>query len=68
MVSIIIPDETLQIYKPKDLFVASTKISNNFNFEYRNNQLIIKLKKDALSKEWIYQITKLLEAPFVKEK
>lgn len=68
LVSIIIPDETLQIYKPKDLFVASTKISNNFNFEYRNNQLIIKLKKDALSKEWIYQITKLLEAPFVKEK
>ena len=60
MVSVIIPDEALKIYSPKDIFLASTKVSKDFNFEYKNNQLIVRLNKNVDSKDWIYKFTKLL--------
>lgn len=62
MVSVIIPDEVLKIYSPKDLFLASTKISKDFSFDYKNNQLVVKLTKEADSKDWIYKFTKLLSS------
>ena len=60
MVTIIIPDESLKVYKPQDIFARSVKISKNFDFEYRNNQLIVRYKKDLDNKEWIYKFTSLL--------
>ena len=60
MVTIIIPDESLKVYKPQDIFARSVKISKNFDFEYRNNQLIVRYKKDLDNKEWIYKFTRLL--------
>ena len=61
IVTIIIPKETLEIVSPKNIFLASVNISKDFQFEYRNNQLVIKLKKDIGNREWIYKVTRLLE-------
>ena len=42
--------------------MKSLKVSEKFEFEYKNRQLIIKLKKEPLDKEWIYLYSKLFTA------
>ena len=60
VVTVIIPSDTLKRYKPQDIFMQSAKVSKNFEFEYKNNQLIVRYKKDMDNKEWIYKFTALL--------
>ena len=61
MVTIIIPEKGLENVDAKNLFLTSINISKDFQFDYRNKQLIIKLKKDLNNRNWIYKITDLLE-------
>jgi transcription-repair coupling factor (superfamily II helicase) len=44
------------------IFMEATKISGDINFEYKNQKLIIKIKKQPKDKEWIFQLTALLES------
>lgn len=60
VVTMIIPSETLEKIKAEEFFISSTNISNKFDFEYKNRQLIIRLKKEPSDKMWIYQFSKLL--------
>lgn len=60
VVTMIIPSETLEKIKAEEFFISSTSISNKFDFEYKNRQLIIRLKKEPSDKIWIYQFSKLL--------
>ena len=61
-VTVIIPEETLKGLRAEDIFMKSLKVSEKFEFEYKNRQLIIKLKKEPLDKEWIYLYSKLFTA------
>lgn len=59
-VSVIIPNETLEKVKAEQFFMSSVEVNDKFDFEYKNRQLIIKLRKEPLDKEWIYFYSKLL--------
>jgi len=58
---IISKNKTLEL-KPDRLFMAATKISKNIEFEYKNEQIIIKIKKEAKDKSWIFYLTELLDS------
>ncbi len=45
----------------ENLFYESTKISGKFNFQYKNNSILITLLKASLDKNYIYYIEQLLE-------
>ncbi len=45
----------------ENLFYESTKISGKFNFQYKNNSILIILLKASLDKNYIYYIEQLLE-------
>ena len=49
------------------LFIESTKITTKFNFNYKNESIIITLLKANLDKDYIYYIEELLELIY-KEK
>lgn len=66
-VTVIIPEIILRDLKAEDIFLESIKISEKFEFEYKNRQLIVKLKKEPLDKEWIYMYSKLFTA-LIKKK
>lgn len=59
LITVIIPEEILEKIKAEEFFIASTNISKKFEFEYKKRQLIIKLKKEPLDKNWIYLFSKL---------
>lgn len=59
-VSVIIPNEILEKIKAEEFFLPSLEVNDKFNFEYKNRQLIIKLKKEQYDKQWIYYYSKLL--------
>lgn len=61
LVSVIIPEEKSNNIDGQKLFIDAYKIDRNFNFEYRNRQIIIKLSKKLNDKSWIYSMTSLLE-------
>lgn len=42
------------------LFMSATKISNQIDFEYKNDQIIIKIKKEPKDKTWIFILSDLL--------
>lgn len=44
------------------MFLNATKISNKIDFEYKNEQIIIKIKKDPKDKTWIFLLSKLLDS------
>ncbi len=45
----------------EDLFYESTKITNKFNYMYKNDYILITLLKATLEKNYIYYIEELLE-------
>ena len=45
----------------ENLFYESTKINGKFNFQYKNNSILIILLKASLDKNYIYYIEQLLE-------
>lgn len=45
----------------ENLFIESNKITSKFNFNYKNNNIIITLLKASLEKNYIYYIEELLE-------
>ena len=47
-----------------DLFVYSTKLTDKFRFNYKNDRLYIKLLLSGLDKHFVYYFTDLLE--FIK--
>lgn len=49
------------------LFINATNISRDIDFEYKNEKLIMKIKKESKSKSWVYKLSKLLETAFYKE-
>ena len=61
-VNVIFNEEILTKLKAEDIFIASTKISDKFEFEYKNRQLLIKVKKEPNDKNWIYLYSELLSA------
>ena len=61
-VNIIFNEEILTKLKAEDIFIESTKISDKFEFEYKNRQLLIKVKKEPNDKNWIYLYSQLLSS------
>lgn len=47
--------------KPDKLFMKAYDISDRFSFEYKGNQIILKVSKESKDKSWIYLITRLFE-------
>lgn len=45
----------------EELFYETTKISTKFNFQYKNNSIMITLLKASLDKNYIYYLESLLE-------
>ena len=41
--------------------MVAYNISNDFHFEYRQDQLVLKLGKEVQSKDWIYTFTNFFE-------
>ena len=62
-----IKKEAYESLSIENLFVESIKISNKFNFNYKNESIIITLLKANLEKNYIYYIEELLEIIY-KEK
>jgi len=53
-------EKTKQLDMEK-VFLIAYKISNDFHFEYRQDQLLLKLSKEVQSKDWIYTFTSFFE-------
>ena len=66
LVTITIPKNISEIIRGEDILMAGYTTSDNFSFEYRNNQFIIKYTKNEKSKEWIYMMTKFFEKLCIK--
>ena len=56
-----IKKEVYESINVEKLFVESNRITNKFNFTYRNNTIIITLLKASLEKNYIYYLESLLE-------
>ncbi len=54
-------EQTKKISAEK-IFLKATEISRDILFEYKRQQLIIKIKKAPKDKEWIFILSKLLES------
>ncbi|MDD6272916.1 MAG: CarD family transcriptional regulator [bacterium] len=71
MVKVLINDNLKVVLKLKrevyeqlnieNLFYETTKISNKFNFQYKNDSILITLLKASLQKNYIYYLEELLE-------
>lgn len=53
-------EKTKQLDMEK-VFMVAYNISNDFHFEYRQDQLLLKLSKGVQSKDWIYTFTSFFE-------
>ena len=53
-------EKTKQLDMEK-VFMVAYNISNDFHFEYRQDQLLLKLSKEVQSKDWIYTFTSFFE-------
>ncbi|HOC97452.1 MAG TPA: transcription-repair coupling factor [Bacilli bacterium] len=53
-------EKTKQLDMEK-VFMVAYNISNDFHFEYRQDQLLLKLSKEVQSKNWIYTFTSFFE-------
>lgn len=53
-------EKTKQLNMEK-VFMVAYNISNDFHFEYRQDQLLLKLSKEVQSKDWIYTFTSFFE-------
>jgi len=62
MVVIAIPKEKTALISMEEMFMKATEISPDIIFEYKRQQLIIKIKKQPRSKNWIFLLSKLLES------
>src|SRR5690554_1021454 len=62
LVMIIIPKKVSNELDTEKLFVSATNISNKIDFEYKNSQMIIKIKKETKDKKWVYLLTELLDS------
>lgn len=62
LVMIIIPKKVSNELDTEKLFVSATNISNKIDFEYKNSQIIIKIKKETKDKKWVYLLTELLDS------
>lgn len=56
--------ETYQNISVENLFYETTKISTKFNFQLKNNNIMITLLKATLDKNYIYYLEELLELIF----
>ena len=61
-----IPKNISEKIKGEEILMAGYTTSDNFSFEYRNNQFIIKYKKEESSKDWLYMMTKFFEKICIK--
>ncbi len=53
--------EVYETINVEELFSQSIKISNKFNFQYKNNNILITLFKASLDKNYIYYLEEILE-------
>ena len=66
--TITIPKVISDTIKGEDILMAGYTINDNFSFEYRNNQFIVKYKKEEKNKEWLYKMTMFFEKLCIKYK
>ncbi len=57
-----IPRRKTALIDAEALFVRANEVSRDINFEYKNQQIIIKIKRKPKSKQWIFLLTSLLDA------
>lgn len=62
MVMVVISKRKTAQLSAEKIFMKATEISSDINFEYKHQQLIIKIKKQPKDKEWIFLLTALLES------
>ncbi|NLD27040.1 MAG: hypothetical protein GX661_06750 [Acholeplasmataceae bacterium] len=62
MVMVVISKNKTAQLSTEKIFMKATEISNDINFEYKHQRLIIKIKKQSKDKEWIFLLTTLLES------
>ncbi|MCK9471356.1 MAG: transcription-repair coupling factor [Bacilli bacterium] len=62
LVMAIFNKKTSKEVNAEKLFVNATNISNRIDFEYKNEQIIIKIKKEPKDKTWIYVLSNLLDS------
>lgn len=61
MVMAVISKEKTALISAETMFMKATEISPDILFEYKRRQLIIKIRKQPKSKDWIFMLSKLLE-------
>ena len=66
LVTLTIPKAVSDNIKGESIMMAGYETSDNFSFEYRSGQFIIKYKKEEQSKEWIFMMTKFFEKICIK--
>ncbi len=66
LVTIIIPKNVSDTIRGEEIMMAGYKTSDNFSFEYRSGQYVIKYKKEENSKEWIFTMTSFFEKLCIK--
>ncbi len=59
LVTMIIPETALKAISIEDIFMEAYQISPDINFEYKNRELILRIKKKTNDKNWIYLSSKL---------
>ena len=62
MVMVVISKKKTLEIKAEKLFTKATEISRDINFEYKNEQIIIKIKKLPKDKKWIFMLSELLDS------
>lgn len=62
MVMVAISKEKTEKISAEKMFMTATEISPDILFEYKRQQLIIKIKKHSPDKDWIFALSKLLES------
>jgi transcription-repair coupling factor (superfamily II helicase) len=60
-VMIAIPRRKSALIDAEALFMKASALSRDINFEYKNQQIIIKIRKKPKSKQWIFLLSALLE-------
>ena len=65
-VVIAIPRRKSALINGEALFMRASSLSKDINFEYKNQQIIVKIRKKPKSKQWIFLLTELLDGPVWK--
>jgi len=67
-VVVAIPRRMSALVNAEVLFMRASALSRDIHFEYKNQQIIVKMNKKPQTKQWIFWLTALLEGEIWKKK